>query len=143
MVRLCVTRLTVAVAGSLFLMLGACAPTAQPGDADAPKPYVIFFQTDSAELTPQALTVVELIAEEAQRIRATGVGIVGYSGSAGAPGVNLRLSEQRSTAVEAALLARNVPRDIIVRTYHGETQVAGPQIEGQRVEVVVTRETPR
>lgn len=141
MARLYFTRLTAAVAGSLFLILGACAPTTKPDDA--PKPYVIFFQTDSAELTPQALTVVELIAEEAQRIRATGVGIVGYSGSAGAPGVNLRLSEQRSTAVEAALLARNVPRDIIVRTYHGETKVVGPQIEGQRVEVVVTRETRR
>jgi outer membrane protein OmpA-like peptidoglycan-associated protein len=138
------TRLTSAVAGSLLLILNACAPTSRSGDADTPpKSFVIFFRTDSAELTPEALLEIELIAEEAQRIRATGVGIVGYSGSAGAPAVNLRLSEQRAVAVETALLARNVPPDIIVRTYHGATEVVDGQIEGQRVEVVVTHETRR
>jgi outer membrane protein OmpA-like peptidoglycan-associated protein len=140
MSRLSVMRLTAAVAGTLLLVLGACAPTA-PESAPEPKPFVIFFSTDSAELTPEALTVVDLIAQEAQRIQATGVGIVGYSGSIGTQSTNLRLSEQRSAAVETALLARKVPSDIIVRTYHGATAVVGPQIGGQRVEVVVTRET--
>ena len=106
----------------------------------APRSFFIFFPTDSAELTPEALIVIGRAADEVTVAHATGVGIVGYASSAGAQQRNLRLSEQRAAAVESALLARRVPKDIIVRTYHGATETVGPAIEGQRVEIVVSRE---
>jgi outer membrane protein OmpA-like peptidoglycan-associated protein len=136
-----VTRLISALAGILLLALGACAPAQNPAaDTDTPpKSFVIFFQTDSAELTAQGMEVIDRVVDEVQRVHATGVGISGYSGSTGAPAVNLRLSEQRMAAVETALALRQVPRAIIVSTYHGATDVTGPQIEGQRVEIVVSR----
>lgn len=119
--------------------LAACAGTVS-NEPPPSKSFFIFFAMDSAELMSEATEVIERIAGEAKRIEATGVGIVGYASPAGTPSHNLRLSEQRSAAVEEALLARGVPRDVLVRTFHGATPVIGPEIEGQRVEVVVSRE---
>ncbi len=120
-------------------LLAACAS----GDSDRlypPKSFFVFFAVDSAELSPEAQQVIERIADEARRIEATGVGISGYASPVGTPSHNLRLSNMRATAVEVALLSRGMPREIIVRTYHGATPIIGPEIEGQRVEVVVSRE---
>ncbi len=129
---------------ALALLAAACAPTAQQTNPTPPRSFYVFFPTDSAELTPEAFAVLDQVAAEAQRIQATGVGIVGYSSASGASAHNLRLSEQRAGAVETALLSRGVARDIIVRNYQGATQeLAGSQLGGQRVEIVVSREERR
>lgn len=121
--------------------MAACAPM----DSDRfhpPQSFFVFFSVDSAELSAEANQVLDRIAAEARRIQATGVGIVGYASPAGPASHNLRLSDQRATAVEVALLTRGVSREIVVRTYHGATPIIGPEIEGQRVEIVVSREAP-
>jgi outer membrane protein OmpA-like peptidoglycan-associated protein len=120
-------------------LLAACAPTGEQ-PLHPPKSFFVFFAVDSTDLTPEAHQVLDRIAEETRRIQATGLGIVGYASPAGTPAHNLRLSDMRATAVEVALRSRGVPGDIIVRTHHGATPIIGPEIEGQRVEVVVSRE---
>jgi outer membrane protein OmpA-like peptidoglycan-associated protein len=128
------------IAGVLLLILAGCTPTA-PEPATPPKSFVVFFKLNSAELTPEAATVVEQVVTEVNRIKATGVAITGYSAVRGTPANQVRLSQERAEAVEAQLLARNVARDIISKAYQGATDnVAGPIVEGQRVEIVVTRE---
>lgn len=130
----------------LLVSIQACALMApsEPPPNTPPRSFFIFFPPDSATMTPEALAVVDRVADEARQIKATAVGIVGYSSSAGIPARNLSLSEERAGAVEAALLAKNVPHEIIVRTYQGATRdLAGPSIEGQRVEIVVSREDRR
>lgn len=120
-------------------LLAACASS----DGERlypPKSFFVFFAVDSADLTPEAQLVIERIAEEARQTRATGVGVVGYASPVGSSAHNLRLSDMRAAAVEVALRSRGVPGDIIVRTHHGATPIIGPEIEGQRVEVVVSRE---
>ena len=124
-------------------LMAACAPAREEPRQELlhpPKSFFVFFPVDSADLTPEAHQVIDRIADEVRRIQATGVGIVGYASPAGTAAHNLRLSDLRATAAEVALLSRGVSRAIIVRTYHGETPVIGPEIEGQRVEVVVSRE---
>ena len=127
----------------VMLTVAACAGSGSDQAAPPAKSFFVFFAVDSAELMPEAAEVIDRIAAEAKRIQATGVGIVGYASPAGTPAHNLRLSDHRATAVEVALLQRGVPRDIVVRTHHGATPVVGPEIEGQRVEVVVSRENLR
>jgi outer membrane protein OmpA-like peptidoglycan-associated protein len=118
--------------------LGACASRDAP--LYPPRSFFIFFPTGSAEITAEGATVLDQIAAEAKRINATAVGIVGTSSASGASTANLRLSEDRAAAVETALGLRQVPRAIIVRTSQGEVQeLAGPDLAGQRVEVVVSR----
>ncbi|MBM3539485.1 MAG: OmpA family protein [Alphaproteobacteria bacterium] len=128
-----------AVMAAALALLAACMPAGEPL-MHPPKSFFVFFAVDSADLTPEAHQVLDRIAEEARRIQATGVGIVGYASPVGTPTHNLRLSDMRAAAVEVALRSRGVPGDIIVRTHHGATPVIGPEIEGQRVEVVVSRE---
>ena len=121
----------------------ACAPR-EEAPLSPPRSFSVFFPTGTADITPEASVVLDHIAEEARRIGATAVGIVGTSSAAGPSGINLKLSEERAAAVEDALVARNVPRDIVVRTYHGAVQdLAGPELSAQRVEVVVSREARR
>jgi len=129
----------------LVAALGLLASCASSGDGPRPpaKSFFVFFAVDSAELSPEAHQIIEQIAQEARRIQATGVGIVGYASPAGTPSHNLRLSDHRAAAVEVALRSRGVPGNIIVRTHHGATPIVGPEIEGQRVEVVVSREDPK
>ncbi len=129
-----------AVLAFVVIALAACAGSGSDQPPSPAKSFFVFFAVDSAELMPEANEVIDRIAAEARRIQATGVGIVGYASPAGTPSHNLRLSDQRATAVEVALLSRGVPRAILVRTHHGATPVIGPEIEGQRVEVVVSRE---
>jgi outer membrane protein OmpA-like peptidoglycan-associated protein len=127
----------------LAVLAGLAACTTTPSEGPAafpPRSFFVFFPVDSAELTLDANEMLDTIAAEARRIAATGVGIVGYASPAGAPSHNVRLSERRAAAVEAGLLRRGVDRAILVRTHHGATPIIGPEIEGQRVEVVVSRE---
>ena len=139
-----VARLRPVLAALILSVAGACAPTMQQVPQYPPRSFFVFFSSGSAELSPEALRVIDEIADEAQRTHATAVGIVGYSSTAGAPAANLRLSEERSAAVEAALVRRKVDRAIIVRTYHGAIQdLAGSGLEGRRVEVVVSRAESR
>ncbi len=126
---------------SLSLIVFACAPSTPPTQPS--KSFFVFFTSDSTELSPEALSVLDLVAEEARQIKATGVGIMGYSSTPGTQSENLRLSDVRSAAVEAALLARNVPRDIVFRSPQGATETIGPTVEGRRVEIVVSREVRR
>jgi OmpA-OmpF porin, OOP family len=126
-----------AVLAFIVVALAACAgPSAPPS-----KSFFVFFAVDGAELRPEAIEVIDRVAAEARNSAATGVRILGHASPAGAPAHNLRLAEERAAAVEAALVARGVPRELLVRTSQGATPVIGPEIEGQRVEVVVVRET--
>jgi len=125
----------------LTLVVTALAGCASPNGPPPSESYFVFFGMDGAELPPEAGEVLDRIAGAARRGDATGVRIIGYASPAGAPAHNLRLSEQRAQAVEAALLSRGVPRERLVRTSQGATPVLGPAIQGQRVEVVVVRET--
>lgn len=124
-------------------LLAACASSSEGDRLYPPKSFFVFFAVDSADLTPEAQAVIERIAAEARSAQATGVGIVGYASPVGSSAHNLRLSDMRATAVEVALRSRGVPGDIIVRTHHGATPIIGPEIEGQRVEIVVSREERR
>ena len=140
-----IARLRLLLAALVVSAASGCAPTAQQAPPQyPPRSFFVFFSSGSAALSPEALRVIDEIADESERIHATAVGIVGYSSPTGAPAVNLRLSEERSAAVEAALVQRKVDRAVIVRTYHGAVQdLAGSGLEGRRVEVVVSREERR
>lgn len=127
-------------AAAVMLAVAACSSGPEAPRLTPPRAFTVFFALNSAELTQDAQNILDRVAQEARNMQATGVGIVGYTSPSGTTADNLRLSEQRAGAVEAGLLARGVPRDIVVRVAQGPTQVIGPEIEGQRVEIVVSRE---
>jgi hypothetical protein len=142
-----------------YLLLGAaiCAlvvPAAQAqtagepamsGTAAAMEPgrYQVFFPFASSELDPQARQTVREAAADWRRTGTVQVNVVGHTDTSGSPDYNLRLSERRAQAVQAALLAEGVPATSITTTGVGQSDLLVPTGDGvrlaenRRVEIIV------
>jgi hypothetical protein len=142
-----------------YLLLGAaiCAlivPAAQAQTAGEPamsstaaamEPgrYQVFFPLASSELDPQARQTVREAAADWRRTGTVQVNVVGHTDTSGSPDYNLRLSERRAQAVQAALLAEGVPATSITTTGVGQSDLLVPTGDGvklaenRRVEIIV------
>ncbi len=108
----------------------AAAPAAQP--APAVENYLVFFDWNRWNLTPDARRIVKTAAENARRTGATRVEITGHADSSGARGYNLKLSERRAITVRAALVKDGVAPDKITASARGETEPLVPTADGVR-----------
>ena len=73
------------------------------------KTFIVFFNFDKSDLTPEAQAVV---AEAAATFAATGavsVAVVGHTDTVGSAAYNLPLSQRRAASVKAGLVANGVP----------------------------------
>jgi outer membrane protein OmpA-like peptidoglycan-associated protein len=99
-------------------------------------PYTVFFETDSAEITPEGLDLIEEAAVEARTFSPRSIAIDGFAGAAGPKDDNERLSAARVDAVVAALVADGVAESLIRRvTAHGEEGAIPGVPGGRRVEI--------
>jgi len=69
----------------------------------------IYFDAESAELTPEGRAVIEAAAGAARPCRVGSVEVLGLADAVGAPDANLDLSNRRAHAVAAALAAAGLP----------------------------------
>ncbi|HJV43756.1 OmpA family protein [Caulobacter sp.] len=102
------------ILGLAALSLAACAETSGPWRT-LRKPVVaaspgcagftssIYFEQDSAALTPEARMVLAGARAQAQGCQVRSVRVVGLADAVGAPEANLALSRRRADAVSAAL----------------------------------------
>jgi outer membrane protein OmpA-like peptidoglycan-associated protein len=123
------------------------AVVAPAGSAEATS-FAVFFGFDSAELDAAARQVV---AEAAAAYRQSGeaqVSVIGHTDTSGPADYNLRLSERRAEAVQAALIREGVPATSIVTIARGQEDLLVPtadgvrQPENRRVEILVPRPSP-
>jgi opacity protein-like surface antigen len=71
--------------------------------------YVVFFDFNKADLTPEARQVVASAAAVAQSRGMVRIVITGHTDTVGSASYNLRLSERRALAVKSQLVADGVP----------------------------------
>lgn len=79
----------------------------------AAKTFIVFFNFDRSDLTPEAQAVV---AEAAAAFASTGsvsIAVVGHTDTVGSAAYNLPLSQRRAASVKAGLVANGVPGDVI------------------------------
>ena len=79
----------------------------------AAKTFIVFFNFDKSDLTPEAQAV---IAEAAAAFASTGsvsVAVVGHTDTVGSAAYNLPLSQRRAASVKAGLVANGVPNGAI------------------------------
>ena len=86
----------------------------------------IFFEFDSAKLLPEAETLLgrvgaALMSDDLADFR---FAVEGHTDSVGSADYNARLSENRSQAVKAFLIAKGVPERHLAARGHGEEQPA-------------------
>lgn len=83
----------------------------------------VYFQWDSAEVTPGAQAVLDELINSRADVRTGGVTLVGFADRSGPRPYNRELSEQRAEQVRQYLAGKGIGRDIIDVEAEGETPV--------------------
>lgn len=69
----------------------------------------VYFEPESAELTPEGQAVITSAAANLQGCRVTAVEVLGLADAVGAPQANMELSRKRAQSVSHALAASGLP----------------------------------
>ena len=94
--------------------------------------YLVFFDWNRWNLSPDARRIVKTAAEGARRVGATRIEVSGHADRSGARGYNLKLSERRAITVRAALVKDGAAADRITTSARGETEPLVPTDDGVR-----------
>lgn len=104
------------------------APTTPPREQS----FLIFFDFDRAEITPQGTAVIQRAVENYRRGTPVRIIATGHADRAGPPDYNQSLSERRAQAVQQALVRSGLPANQITTAGRGETQPLVPTSDGVR-----------
>jgi outer membrane protein OmpA-like peptidoglycan-associated protein len=117
------------------------APAAQ--EVVQARSYLVFFDFDSSQLTPDAQSIVATAAADALKGGSPRLDVTGHTDRSGSDAYNQALSIRRATSVQNALIANGVPADLIVIRGAGESEPLVPTADGvrepqnRRVEIVI------
>ena len=127
----------------------APAPAPQPAPAPAPAPapeitrnFIVFFDWDKADITPEAATVLRAAAENARTGGISRIQATGHADRSGTQQYNLKLSTKRAQAVQAELARQGIPLSVVAVEGKGELEPLVPTADGvrepqnRRVEIV-------
>jgi OOP family OmpA-OmpF porin len=108
-----------------------CAPKkAEP--AMKPKDFLVFFDWNKSNLTPEALKIIADAAAAAKQAGAKQVKIVGHTDTSGSAAYNLKLSERRAQAVAAQMVRLGIPATAITTVGRGQEDLLVPTPDNVR-----------
>lgn len=116
-------------------------PAAAPAPAPQPEPvaqrpaardYLVFFEFDRANLTPEAQSVLSQAASSARNSNPTVINVTGHADRSGTDQYNMALSMRRAEAVATYLESQGVPRNVMAIAAEGESQPLVPTADGVR-----------
>src|SRR5579872_2065989 len=114
----------------------AAAPPPPPPPAAPPpvpaKQFVVYFEFDKSNLTPEGAKVVSDAAAAYKAGGSAKVAVAGYTDLAGTQQYNIGLSKRRADTVRAALVKSGVPDGVIAESWHGKENPAVPTPDGVR-----------
>jgi hypothetical protein len=128
--------------------LGACAsepppPPPPPPPAAQSQAFMVFFDWDRYNLSPQALNVIQQAASAFKSRGSAQITATGHTDTSGPENYNMALSLRRANAVKDALVREGVPAPAIVVVGKGESQLLVQTGDGvrepqnRRVEIVI------
>jgi OmpA-OmpF porin, OOP family len=104
-------------------------PAARPV---VPREYVVFFDFNKSDLTPQALEIIRTAATNAKAGNAVRLAVTGHADRSGADRYNQALSERRAKAVAAELQRQGINQREIDIAWKGESEPLVPTADGVR-----------
>lgn len=116
-------------------------PPAAPAPAPAPKPvqaapipknFMIFFDFDKSELTPEAKSILTQAVDAAKKQNATGFDLTGYTDTVGSAQYNQKLSDRRAESAKKFLVSLGVPANEIITHGKGKTDLLVSTKDGVR-----------
>jgi outer membrane protein OmpA-like peptidoglycan-associated protein len=118
----------------------AAPPPVAP--AAAPKSYLVFFDFNKSDLTPQAISIVDTAAANAAPAHVTKLEVTGHTDTVGSDAYNMRLSRRRAESVAAELELKGIPSSEIEIVAKGKRDLLVPTADGvkepqnRRVQIV-------
>jgi OmpA-OmpF porin, OOP family len=122
--------------------IAAPAPPPPPPPALPPHNFIVYFNFDKYDLTPDGRKAVEDAAASYKQSGSARIAIDGYTDLAGSALYNMKLSKRRADTVQAYLARLGVPDEAVQKSWHGKENPAVPTPDGtreprnRRVEVV-------
>jgi len=110
--------------------------------APAPKSYLVFFDFNKSDLTPQARDIVDTAARNASATKVTQLTVTGHTDTVGSDAYNMRLSRRRAESVAAQLEKDGLPSSEIEIVAKGKRDLLVPTADGvkepqnRRVQIV-------
>jgi iron complex outermembrane receptor protein len=130
-------------AGEAPVESAATPYTPPPAQAPAaPKSYLVFFDFNKSDLTPQAVTIVDQAAHNAAPMKVTQLTVTGHTDTVGSDAYNMRLSRRRAESVAAQLEKDGIPSSEIAIVAKGKRDLLVPTADGvkepqnRRVQIV-------
>jgi iron complex outermembrane receptor protein len=120
----------------------AYVPPPVQAPAPAPHSYLVFFDFNKSDLTPQAVTIVDQAARNAGPAKATQLTVTGHTDTVGSDAYNMRLSRRRAESVAAQLEKDGIPSSEIEIVAKGKRDLLVPTADGvkepqnRRVQIV-------
>jgi outer membrane protein OmpA-like peptidoglycan-associated protein len=123
----------------------ASAPYTPPpavAPAPAPKSYLVFFDFNKSDLTPQAVSIVDTAAKNAAPMKVTQLTVTGHTDTVGSDAYNMRLSRRRAESVASQLEKDGIPSSEIEIVAKGKKDLLVPTADGvkepqnRRVQIV-------
>jgi len=116
-------------------------PVAAPAPT-VPKSYLVFFDFNKSDLTPQAVQIVDQAASNAGPAKVTRLTVTGHTDTVGSDAYNMRLSRRRAESVAARLEKDGIPSSEIEIVAKGKRDLLVPTADGvkepqnRRVQIV-------
>jgi iron complex outermembrane receptor protein len=116
-------------------------PVVAPAPATA-KSYLVFFDFNKSDLTPQAVSIVNDAARNAGPAKVTKLEVTGHTDTVGSDAYNMRLSRRRAESVAAQLEKDGIPASEIAIYAKGKHDLLVPTADGvkepqnRRVQIV-------
>ncbi len=120
----------------------AYTPPAAVAPMAAPKSYLVFFDFNKSDLTPQAVTIVDQAAKNAAPAKVTQLTVTGHTDTVGSDAYNMRLSRRRAESVASQLEKDGIPSSEIEIVAKGKRDLLVPTKDGvkepqnRRVQIV-------
>jgi hypothetical protein len=124
------------------------APAPAPATAQQVAKFLVFFDWDKWNLTPQAKQVVGQAAEEYKKTGRANITATGHTDTSGSAKYNQWLSERRAETVKQELVRLGVPATNIVTIGRGQNDLLVPtpdnvrEAQNRRVEITFPKAAP-
>jgi len=101
-------------------------PTPTPTVVCTPGPYIVFFDWDKSDITPEAASILDNAISNYQNCGNAQVMLAGHADRSGSASYNVGLSQRRADSVKAYLTARGIGAGAISTEAFGESK---PRVE--------------
>jgi outer membrane protein OmpA-like peptidoglycan-associated protein len=104
----------------------------QPAPPGVPLNYLVFFDFNKSDLSPDAQKIIKSASDNAAKSGPTKLTVTGHTDTVGSDAYNLRLSRRRAVSVQRELVRDGVPAGEIAIFAKGKKELLVPTADGVR-----------